>query len=71
MGTPSNRTPAMRYTFEDYDEDRDTLATIYLHADSDEAALDASKNIPFAQGALVRLVFRDDSPDEIALIDRA
>ena len=61
----------MRYTFEDYDEDRDTLATIYLHADSDEAALDASKNIPFAQGALVRLVFRDDSPDEIALIDIA
>jgi len=59
----------MRYTFEDYDHDRDTLATIYLHADSDEAALYTAKNIPFAQGALVRLVFRDDSPDEIAFMD--
>jgi len=61
----------MRYTFEDYDDDRDTLATFFLHADSDEAALNASKNIPFAQGALVRLVFREDSLDEIASIDRA
>jgi len=61
----------MRYTCEDYDEDRDTLATFFLHADSDEAALNASKNIPFAQGALVRLVFRDDSPDEIAFMTTA
>ena len=59
----------MRYTIEDYDLDRDTLATIYLYADSDDAALDAAKNIHYIQGALVRLVFRDDSPDEIALID--
>ena len=61
----------MRYTIEDYDEDRDTLASFYLYADSDEAAYIAAKNIPFAQGAIIRLVFRDDSPDEIALIDIA
>jgi len=61
----------MLYTIEDYDLDRDTEATFYLHADSDEAALDASKNIPFAKGAHVRLVFREDSPEEIALIDIA
>jgi len=58
----------MWYTIEDYDEDHDTITRIYLHADSDEAALYIAKNIPFAHGALVRLVFREDSPDEIAFM---
>jgi len=61
----------MRYTIIDYDLDRDTLATIYLHADSNRSAYIAAKNIPFTQGGFVRLVFREDSPDEIALIDIA
>jgi len=59
----------MLYTIEDYDEDRDMLASFFVQAYSDYAVLSASENIPFAQGAVVRLVFRDDSPDEIALID--
>jgi len=60
----------MLYTIEDYDEDRDMLASFFVQAYSDRSAYIAAKNIPFTQGALVRLVFRDDSPDEIASIDR-
>ena len=59
----------MRYTIEDYALHSPRCTRYTLHEDSDEAALAASKAIPFTHGAVLRFVFREDDTGEIAFMD--